>query len=139
MPEAFEEIDMDDAETGPYVIRYGDVWHVRDGSDPGSHVCDGSQNLAVAYDSVDGILFKHGHLGRVQEWAAKTRRTFSEAGAGDLAAAITVISFPVAEETVNELNACVATTGRVLRLPEALERIAAARPDLLARPRYPAD
>lgn len=129
---------MGSEETGPYVIRYGDVWHVMDKDDPGVHVCDGSQEIAVAYDSEDGTLFKHGQLARVQAWAAKTRRIFSEGGAADLAAAITVLSFPVAEETVRELNACVATTGRVLRLPEALERIAAARPDLLARPRYPA-
>lgn len=120
--------------TGPYVIRYGDLWHVTKTGE--RHVCDGSQEVAVAYDAENGTLIKHGSLTRVQEYAAQARRVFCEGGHEDLALAIEVVSFPVSEETVAELNACVATTGRVLKLPEALARIASERPDLVARPRY---
>ena len=121
---------------GPYVIRHGDLWHVARGAE-GRHVCDGSQEVAVAFDSEDGTLLKHGSHSRVQEWADKTRKTFVEGGFPDLAATITVISFPVSPETVDELNACAATTGRVLKLADNLGKLAESCPGLLTRPRYP--
>lgn len=126
-----------DAAPGPYVIRHGDLKYVTRENPQGRHVCDGSQEVAVAYDSVDGTLLRHGALPGVQQYADKARRMFTEAGFEEIAAAIVVLAFPVSDETVAELNACVATTGRVLGLPEAMERIAVQRPDLVARPRYP--
>ena len=41
---------------------------------------------------------------------------------------IVVVAFPPTPETVAELNACVATTGRVLHLAGRLEEIAEAIP-----------
>lgn len=120
---------------GPYVIAHGDVWI----GDPreGRHVCDGTGELAVAFDSEDGTLHKHGEASRVAEWAAGIRKKFAQAGAQDLAAAIEVISFPACAETVLELNACAAVTGRVTGIASRLEAIGRLRPDLVARPRYP--
>lgn len=134
---------------GPYSIEHGDVWHSAGNprlagaaamglSDPGRrHVCDGSQWLAVAYDGEDGTLHKHGEASKVEAWADATRRRFSEAGFEDLAAGIMTLSFPVSEETVAELNACVSSTGRVLKLPERFAALGEANPGI-ARPRLPA-
>lgn len=106
---------------GPYRIEYGDAWYVSDADR--RHVCDGSQFLAVAFDAEDMVLHKHGRAERVEAWADKTRKMFTEAGHGELAEMIVVLAFPVTPETISELNACIATTGRIAGLQKRLEEI----------------
>ena len=131
-----------------YVIEHGDVWlrevvtdtgrrsPVR-GLTPLTHVCDGTGMLAVAFDAEDGTLHKTGKAEDVSAWAAVSARKFADSGFDAIAGALTVVSFPISPETVAELNALRATTGRVLRLTERLSEIAEACPELLDRPTYP--
>ena len=132
---------------GPYYIEHGDLW-IRDGSPrlpglsgllSGRHVCRGSEEVAIAFDSDDGTLHKRGNASMVQSWADETRRKFTDMGFDDLARALTVITFPVTPETVAELNACAQITGRVLRLADNLSKLLDTHPELLSTPRYPAN
>jgi len=129
--------------SGTYVIKHGDVYRVERSQVPGLahmsdvHVCDGSEMMAVAYDSSDGTLHKAGRAEGVEEWAAKTRKKFADGGFEDLGSDLVVVSFPPVEETIAELNACIECSGRVLRFTEALEEIGRRRPDLFERPVYP--
>lgn len=132
--------------SGPYVIVHGDLWYEESGlrqdgplGPQRRHVCDGTGEIGVAYDAGSGTLHKHGESARVQRWASATRRKFSGAGYEDMARDIVVISFPVTPETVAELNACVATTGRVATLQARLTRLLETRPELLTLPRYPSN
>lgn len=106
------------------------------GKDPGRHVAGPSDSLAVCYDSVDGTLFKHGSAERVEGWARKTRMAFADAGVPEFAEDIEVVSFLPHPEAVAELNACIETTGRVLRFKEALARIASSNP-AYGQPQFP--
>jgi hypothetical protein len=128
--------------TGPYVIAHGDVWWRSTATGRNSfglsddrHVCDGTQMLAVAYDAEDGILHKHGSEDSVRAWAERTGKKFIESGFEEMAQAIVVVGFPVSPESVAELNACVATTGRVLRIAERIEALGAQ--GLIEAPKYP--
>ena len=104
------------AADGPYVIRHGDVW-LTEGMG-GNHVADGSGQMAVAFDD-DGVLMKHGEASRVSAYAEKAEKALSHA-MGDDAPRITVLSFPVTPETIAELNACTAASGRVMTLERRL-------------------
>lgn len=132
---------------GPYYIEHGDLW-IRDrsprlpdlaGLPSGRHVCSGSDEVAVCFDSEDGTLHKHGKAEMVQAWADETRRKFTEMGFDEMARALTVISFPVTPETVAELNACSEITGRALKLADNLSKLLETHPELLSVPRYPAN
>lgn len=131
---------------GPYFIEHGDLWlrpsgpAVKGPLAPGpTHVCDGTGEIGIAFDSEDGTLHRRGEASKVHEWADKTRRKFAENGFDDMARAITVISFPVTPETVAELNACAEITGRVLKLADNLSKLLETHPELLTMPRYPAN
>ena len=121
-------------DTGPYVIEHGDVWAA--GATPSGralgldrrHVCRGSGRLAACFGAESGTLHKHGGEEGVEAWAAATRKRLAEAGFPEMADEIVVVAFPPTPETVAELNACVATTGRVLRIAERLAEIADAIP-----------
>lgn len=121
---------------GPYVLQHGDVWHVDADATPGGaalglnrrHVCRGSDRLAACYDSADGVLHKHGAEAGVEAWAAAARKRFADAGFQELADVLVVVVFPPTAETVEELNACVACTGRVVGLPDRLAAIASTIP-----------
>lgn len=131
---------------GPYYIEGGDLWRREGGSvasglggAPRSrHVCRGSDDVAVAFDSEDGTLHKCGRADMVQAWAAAARSRFIEAGFEEMAKAITVISFSVTPETVAELNACVEVSGRVLKLAGNLARLQEENPSLASPHHYPA-
>lgn len=49
-----------------YVLKFGDVWIV-DGTDE-RHVCDGSQELAIAYDPETGTSLKTGAADAIRKW-----------------------------------------------------------------------
>jgi hypothetical protein len=129
---------------GPYVIRHGDVW--RQSGNPGlvgnglHHVCDGTGELAVAYQG--DVLLKVGGASSVDAWLDANREKFEQmremlAGMGEDDDELVVLKLPVSQAIVDELNLCVAISGRVARLRENLERIGVEDPSLFERPRYP--
>ena len=115
-------------EDGPYEFRHGDVWYVL--RDPKGrettcrHVCSGTEAMGVAYDADDGVLHKHGKAENVERWATETRRKLTEAGGGEMAAALNVVTFLAHPAPVAELNACIATTGRISGFPDRLAGMA---------------
>jgi len=99
-------------EGGPYSIEFGDICF----KDSGGHIVSsiaGSELLAIAFDEADGVLHKHGRADRVAKWAEGARKRFSDNGFEELAKSLVVVSFPGTADTINELNACIATSGRV--------------------------
>lgn len=137
---------MQSTSDGPYIIEHGDVWYVTKGATPGGaamgldrrHVGAGTEMIAVAFDSENGVLHKHGASKLVESWSGQTRKKFNEGGFPEMADAIVVISFLPTPQTIAELNACVTTTGRVLGLEHALLRMIEESPDLAKLPVYPA-
>lgn len=121
---------------GPYILAHGDVWHLDFGGTPGGialglnrrHICRGSERVAVCFDASDGTLHKHGAERGVEAWAAKTRKTLADAGITEAADGLVVVVFPPTPETIAELNAIIACSGRVLRIPDRLAEIAASVP-----------
>lgn len=121
---------------GPYILAHGDVWHVDSGATPGGaalglnrrHVCRGSEKVAVCFDGSTGALHKHGAEAGVEAWAAKTRKSLADADMTELADDLVVVVFPPTPETIEELNASVACTGRVLMIAERLAEIAGSVP-----------
>lgn len=109
--------------TGPYSIEGGEVRF----TEPSGHVVTSfpdTQMLAVAFDEVAGSLHKHGREVLVAKWADDTRQKFLSTGFGELAKEIVVVSFPATPETIREINACIAISGRVKTIVETLGRIA---------------
>jgi hypothetical protein len=82
-----------------------------------------TETLAVAFDEADGILHKHGREQRVSEWAADARMKFLNAGFDELVQSISVVAFPATPETIRELNACIAVSGRVKDIVRRLSKI----------------
>jgi len=122
---------IDDAVSeGPYVIRGDAVWYVYasvsfgtgSGPDP-VRICDTSQNLAAAVDVDTGILHKHGLEDNVAGWLHQAQKAFRDGGHPQLADDLVMYSFPVTPETVEELNACIGSSGRAARIAERLARI----------------
>jgi hypothetical protein len=121
---------------GPYILAHGDVWHVDADGTPGGaalglnrrHICRGSERMAVCYDGSTGALHKHGAERGVEAWAAKTRKSFADADMPDLADDLIVVVFPPTAGTIEELNASIACTGRVLRIADRLAEIAESIP-----------
>jgi hypothetical protein len=131
---------------GPYVIRHGDVWKQNAG--PGLvdngllHVCDGTGEMAIAYQG--DALLKIGGASSVDAWLDANREKLDQmremlAGMGedDEDLDLVVLRLPVSQAIVDELNLCIAISGRVARLRENLERIGVDDPSLFDRPRYP--
>jgi hypothetical protein len=119
-----------DMTSGPYIIEHGDVWirtHEAGKLDNGlRHVCGANDELAIAYG--EDTIFKLGSASGVEAFMRKN------AGSGF---DITVVSFPVSEATVAELNACHANNARIRDLLENLGRIGDADPSISERPRFP--
>lgn len=116
-----------------YVIEHGDVWIKASTktilSSGLTHVCRGSEQLAIAF--IDDQLLKTGSETKVRDWVEKNRHKVI--GDGE----IVVVSMPVAEATVVELNACRANPHRVKSLIENLTKMGIADPSLFDIPRYP--
>jgi DNA polymerase II small subunit/DNA polymerase delta subunit B len=96
----------------PYSLADGDV-RFTDSTGKVATSFPDTETLAVAFDEADGILHKHGREERVSEWAAEARRKFLSAGFDELVQSISVVAFPATPETIRELNACIAISGRV--------------------------
>lgn len=129
---------------GPFVIEHGDLWKRRSGRPlVGSgldHVCDGTGEFAVAYQG--DILLKIGSASSVDSWLDANREKFESMRAmleemGEQDSDVVVLKLPVSQAIVDEVNRCVAISGRVARLEEHLEQIGVDYPSLFDRPRYP--
>lgn len=129
---------------GPYVIEHGDLWY----RDPRSsrmgtglrHVCGPSDEIAIAHDGE--VLLKAGSAASVEAWLAANTEKFARmtedmANMGHEGYEIVLVRMPISPETVEEMNACIAISGRVSRLEENLARVGAADPLLFSRPVYP--
>lgn len=118
------------SDTGPYVIEHGDTWF-RTGPSKGGlgsglrHICGPSELLAVAFDSDDGMLHKHGTAEMVTKWADNAREKLKSNGLDNWAQNLVVLSFPPMPEALEELNACIACTGRILGFQNRLESLIA--------------
>lgn len=127
----------------PYIIQYGDVWkRSSTGFEGLQHVCDGSGELAIAYQG--DVLLKVGEASKVDEWLDLNRNRFQSMR--DMLEAmgedgddldVVVVKVPVSQDIVDEINRCVAISGRVARLRENLTKIGVEDPSLLERLRFP--
>lgn len=106
------------------------------------HVCDGTGELAVAYQG--DVLLKVGEASKVDEWLDLNRNRFQSMR--DILEAmgedgddldVVVVKVPVSQDIVDEINRCVAISGRVTRLRDNLEKIGLGDTTLFERPRYP--
>lgn len=100
-----------------YRFEHGDLWF--QSSSKHFRVGGPSDFLAVAFDPEEGVLHKHGPEEAVQRWADQTREKFRNVPE-DIRPSLAVLSFPIRQETVDELNACIATSGRVMHLERRL-------------------
>lgn len=129
---------------GPYVIEHGDVWYRE--AKPGRlstglrHVCRASEEMAIAHDGE--MLLKVGSADAVAQWELLNRAKFTAVNEamqamGHGPTEVVVVNLPVCPDVIEEINNCVAISGRVQRLDESLARIGEANPDLFTRPIYP--
>jgi hypothetical protein len=95
-----------------YFLRDGEVWLRRTIGDE-THVCGGSSKLAVAIEIQDGILYKHGSAEKVSKWADGHRQKAIEHPELATFFAVEVIEFQINQAVLDELNRCVATSGRI--------------------------
>lgn len=129
---------------GPYIIEHGDVWYRQ--SKPGvltsglRHVCRASEELAIAHDGE--MLVKAGSAEMVEQWEASNREKLTAmnemlVSMGEQGSEIVVVRLPVCPDIVEEINLCIAISGRVRQLDDNLARIGRDNPDLFTRPQYP--
>jgi hypothetical protein len=128
---------------GPYVIEHGDVWY-REGkpsmiSTGLRHICGAHDEMAIAHDGQ--MLLKVGSAEAVSQWEVSTRAKYAAmnemlSDMGNDPVEVTIVRIPVSPETVEEINACIAISGRVRHLEANLERIGVANPGLALRPTY---
>jgi hypothetical protein len=102
-----------------YYLDTGEVWF-SSGSGPAIHICSGSQRLALAVDP-EGVLFKHGAAEQVSGWADTQR---AKPGLAEMLP-FEVIIFPVNEPVLEELNRCLATSGRARGFKDFLGSLSA--------------
>lgn len=127
--------------SGPYLLRHGDAWRVTGPTiagrpAPEAHVARGSGRLALAFDSEEGTIRKHGEAAAVRAWSEAERERLRAAGFEDMATVLATVDFPVAQPVVEALNACLAM-GTALGFLDRLATLDAADPALAALPTYP--
>ena len=79
------------------------------------------RQLAILHD--ERTLLKHGDMRGVTAYADNLRASFKAAGYQDMGHDLVVIGIDVeglTEEVIEEVNACIFTTGRVLQLKDRL-------------------
>jgi len=109
-------------EAGPYVLAQGKVmFSTRLNT---VEICDETDTLAVLFDVNDGILHKHGEKSKVAMDHERMVKAFTSSGYSEFAKGLELIEFSITPETIEELNACIGTTGRVLLFKERLMELA---------------
>ncbi|WP_315920948.1 hypothetical protein [Mesorhizobium sp. SP-1A] len=109
-------------EAGPYVLAQGKVLFSTQLNTV--EICDETDTLAVLYDVNDGILHKHGEKSKVSMDHERMVKAFTSGGYSEFAKTLELVEFSITPETIEELNACIGTTGRVLRFKERLMDLA---------------
>jgi len=110
-------------EIWPYLLHRGEV--IYSSSVHTLNICKETDLLAVMYDVEGGVLHKHGAASRVRQAHARVASAFVAQGFDELAQSLEIVEFPVTPETIEELNACIAISGRVLGIKERLGEIGA--------------
>lgn len=95
-----------------YFLRDGEIWLRRPDGDE-CHVCGGSGKLAVAIETQEGILHKHGSAAKVSKWAEGHRQKVIDHPELAVFFTIEVVEFQINQAVLDELNRCVATSGRI--------------------------
>lgn len=118
----------------PFYIEHGDVWRstvTRGRKANPRHVCDGTGELAIVHDGK--ILLHAGSAQSAEAWLEANKPKFElmnvqleDLGEGPVE--LIVVRMPVHPETVNEMNACLAVSGRVSRIHDRLETFALSAP-----------
>jgi hypothetical protein len=103
----------------PYRIEDSSLFHYDSENRP-HRVCGLDQEIAVAYDCVDGILHKHGEASLVAGWFDETVTKIRKTGYAALADSLVLVRMSASPECVSELNDCVEITGRVLGIDERM-------------------
>lgn len=107
----------------PYSLAEGDLFHT-DSKGNRKRVCHKGGAIAIAYDFEDGVLHSHGEVNDVAAWFEETRKRLMRTPATvGLANALTLVSMPLHEECIREVNRCVAVTGAVLGIEERLSAL----------------
>ncbi|MBY0466257.1 MAG: hypothetical protein K2W33_15070 [Burkholderiales bacterium] len=117
-----------------YEIDQGDGrWLLLNKQGTVAHSTTGTE-LSFAYDRDCGTLHKHGSTPMVDSWLKNTQGNLNRGGASDLADALqilTVNSYPlvgipqpgVLYMSVEDANACISTSGYILRVIAKLNAI----------------
>jgi hypothetical protein len=107
----------------PYQIINGTVYF-HDTRNQARMVCRAGEPFAVMWDRDGDILQNHGEASFVKERLTVTREGLTAGGFPQLAASLTLATFPATPETLEEVNACIAVSNRVGRLEERLAALA---------------
>ncbi|MBY3432610.1 hypothetical protein HFN89_00285 [Rhizobium laguerreae] len=104
----------------PYSLVDGDLFHT-DSKGNRKRVCHRGGRIALSYDAEDGILHHHGENNDVVHWFDETRKRLVRSESTlDLAAALKLVSMPLVEECIREVNRCIAVTGSVMGIEKRL-------------------
>lgn len=135
---------------GPFVIQHGDVWKKTGGTTRKgheaplannlTHVCDGSEELGMVHDGES--LLHAGSARSAEAYLEKNKAKFDQmnevfSAMGEAQVEIMLVRLPVAQAIIDEMNSCLACTGRVAKLEEHLATIGEQDPSLFDRPVYP--
>lgn len=105
----------------PYVID-GDTLYFR--SSKGlTRVCSTDETFALGYDAQDAVLLKHGQAESVAEYMHVLSVSFAQSPMPELAEGLMLVSFKIAPETIEEVNACIQVSNRVGHIIERLDQL----------------
>ncbi|MCC0004328.1 MAG: hypothetical protein H6872_05950 [Methylobacteriaceae bacterium] len=85
-----------------YQMKFGDVWLIN-GTDE-RHVCDGSQEVAIAYDPETGTTLKTGAADAIRTWRDKHLAKLDARGVREMFADPVIVAMPVGPEAIDLLN-----------------------------------
>ncbi len=107
---------------GHYFIENGKVYHA---GSLNQHllVCNENDMFGVAWDSDGDILHQHGEATLVRKRLEEIRTALISRGFENMAATLTLATFPATPETLEEVNACIDISNRVGRLEARLAQI----------------
>lgn len=108
----------DAKDNGPYIIA-DDIILYAHASGNTIEVAKVGDELAVFFDEDSGTLIAWGLPKEVEARFSNAVDVLSEV-APQMASVLKTIHFVATEETVEELNNCISTTGRILRFEERL-------------------
>jgi hypothetical protein len=114
---------MNDNFDSPYSLVDGDLIHT-DSKGNWRRVCHKGGGIAIAYDVEDGVLHSHGEYNDVTTWFEETRkRLMRSPETVGLANALALVTMPLQEDCVHEVNRCVSVTGAVLGIEARLSAL----------------